>query len=164
MKKIIRVLGISVLLVVLGALGSCSKDDDSDSNLPEVTPSSLAGSYKISIAMVDTAVDSNNDGFASQDLLLEGYNACEYDNVIEITQNTFSIIKKGASCNADEKNEIYEYKFDETSKTLVLYENGKVIETLKKVYLNNDNNQKKLHYDRFDSFLNQTVYFKLTKI
>lgn len=162
MKKLVRVLGVTLVLL---AMGSCSKDDSEiDNTLPVVTPSSLAGSYKVAIAVVGTPVDTNKDGFSSQDLLLEGYNSCGFDNIIEISQNTFSVIKKGVSCNADEKDEINEYKFDEKAKTLDLYANGKVIETIKGVYLQNDNNKKELMYERHDSFLNQTIYFKLIKL
>ena len=83
MKKIIRILGITLSLVILA---SCDKGDNGEDNsLPEVNPNTLAGTYKVSIAMVDTAVDSNKDGFSSQDLLLEGYNACGFDDGIEIT-------------------------------------------------------------------------------
>lgn len=161
MKKIVRILGVTLSLLVLA---SCSKDDEPDNNLPSVNPSSLSGSYKVTFAGVDTAVDTNKDGFSSQDLLLEGYNSCGFDNTIQISQTTFSVIKNGVSCNADEKNEIYEYKFNADQKILELYENGKVIETLKQIYLLNDNNKKVLEYERYDSVLKQKIYFSLTKI
>lgn len=161
MKKIIRILGVTLSVLVLT---SCSKDDEPDNNLPVVSPSSLAGSYKVSIAVVGTAVDTNKDGFASQNLLEEGYNSCKFDNIIEISQTTFSFINKGVSCNADEKNVIYDYKFDQTAKTLDLYENGTIIETIKGVYLQNENGTKELIYERYDSVLKQDIAFKLSKI
>ncbi|WP_289057621.1 hypothetical protein [uncultured Flavobacterium sp.] len=163
MKKIVRILGITLSVVVLGiSTVSCSKDDDNN-NLPGTNTSTLSGSYKVSVAIVDTAVDTNNDGKSNQDLLIEGYNACGFDDEIEITDKTFSIIRKGVSCSADEKNEVYEYKYDDKTKNLDLYVNGKIVETLKGAYIENDNNVKKLFYDRYDEVLKQTIYFKLTK-
>lgn len=162
MKKIVRLLGLSILLSV--ALVSCSSDNDQDNTLPVVTPSALEGSYKVTIAVVDVAIDFNKDGFASHDLLTEGYNACSYDNLIQISKTTYTVVKKGVACSADEKDEVYDYKFDDTAKTLELIQNGKVVETIKKVYLQVDNGVQTLMYDRFDSVLNQTVYFKLTKV
>lgn len=164
MKKIVRILGISLSVIVLGmSVVSCSSNDDEDNSLPGTNPSTLSGTYKVSVAIVDTAVDSNNDGVSSQDLLVEGYNACGFDDAIEITDKTFSVIRKGVSCNADEKNEVYDYKYDANTKNLDLYLNGKLVETLKGAYIENDNNVKKLFYDRYDSVLKQTIYFKLTK-
>jgi PBP1b-binding outer membrane lipoprotein LpoB len=161
MKKIVRILGITLSVLVLA---SCSNDDEVNNALPEVTPSSLEGSYKVSIAVVDNAVDTNNDGFSSQNLLLEGYNSCGYDDIIEISKTSFSVIKKGVSCNDNEKNEIFEFKLDEATKTLDLYVNDKIVESIKKVYLQIGENKTELKYERFDSVLNQMVYFKLTKI
>lgn len=161
MKKIVRTLGITLSLLVL--ISCDNGGDGEDNSLPEVNPNTLAGTYKVSIAMVDTAEDSNKDGFSSQDLLLEGYNACGFDDGIEITDKTFSVIRKGVSCNADEKNEVYDYTYDSTTKDLNLYLNGKLVETLKGAYIENDNNVKKLFYDRYDSVLKKTIYFKLIK-
>lgn len=161
MKKIIRILGLTLSVLVLA---SCSKDDESNNSLPVVTPNSLSGNYKFTLAAVGTAVDTNKDGHFTNYLLEDGYNACVFDNTIEITETTFSVIKKGVSCSADEKNDIYEYKLDEKLKTIELIQNGKVIETLKQVYLLNENGSKKIQYEIFDTILGQTVYIDLTKI
>lgn len=162
MKKIIRILGVTLSLLVLT---SCSKDDEPDNNLPVVTPSSLVGSYKVTFATVNNLqLDTNKDGYFTSDLLVDGYNACTFDNTIEITPTTYAIIKKGVSCAADEKNEIYEYKLDEKLKTIELIQNGKVLETLKQVYLLEENGTKKIQYEIFDTVLDRTVYIDLTKI
>ena len=158
MKKVIRILGVTLSVLVLA---SCSKDDEPDNSLPVVTPSSLSGSYKVTGAVVATPIDTNKDGYFTNYLLEDGYNACGFDNTIEITQTTFSIIKKGVSCTTDEKNEIYEYKFNQTSKTIDLYENGKVIETITSVHFNDD--PKILLYRRYDPILKQEIAFNLTK-
>lgn len=160
MKKIIRTLSLSLALSAL-LLTSCTKKEEPDNSLPVVTPTTLSGTYKISVAVVAKAVDSNNDGFFSQDLLIEGYNSCAFDNQIEITPTNFSFIKKGVTCNQNEQNEVFTYKLDTTANTIELYSNGALVETLKEVSIQTTNT---LQYGRYDSVLKQTIYFKLTKI
>jgi hypothetical protein len=170
MKKIIRILGVTLSVLVLA---SCDKGGEPNNGLPEVTPSSLLGSYKFSTVSSSKPIDTNKDGYFTQDLLEDGYNACEFDNTIEITQSSFSILKKGVPCNTDEKNEIYEYKLKDyywdnngafannpiKRKGIFLYENGVVIDTLKNIYILET---KELSYARYDRFLKQDILIKLT--
>lgn len=160
MKKIVRILGISL---VVASIVSCSKDDV-DNSLPTVSTSTVAGTYSYAIAVTQTPFDYNKDGVLSQDLFAEGYNACGLDDQIVITETSYTILKKGVACNVGEKNEVYEYKLDETLKTLTLYENGKVFKTFEKVYVQKDDKGKnELIYEVFDTTLNQIVYFKLAQ-
>lgn len=157
MKKIIRILGVTLSLVVLA---SCSKDNDNGS-LPEVSPSSISGTYKIVTAGVPVPVDFNKDKIFNGDLFQEDYNICNFDNHITISAKTFTDVKKGVACVKDETDVVYDYVLDVPAKTLKLYKNGVLVETFTDVvkYLENT-----LQYDRFDPVLKQKVFFQLTKV
>lgn len=155
MKKI----SLSVLLVLV-LCTSCSKDDV-DNSLPEVTTSKLSGNWELYLVVPTNGVDLNDDGVTSGDLVKEGYNACGYDNTVSITETTFSDILAGVSCADGETDATYQYTFDATEKTLKLFQNGTLKETLEQVFLDDNLN---LRYKRYDAFLDQMVYFSFKKM
>ena len=157
MKKIIRTLGLS-LVVALAV--SCSKDNDNGS-LPEVSPSSISGTYKIIGATVPIGVDLNKDNITSGDLFEERYNICNFDNHITISAKNFTDVKKGLSCVKDETDVVYDYVLDTTTKTLKLYKNSVLVETFTDVVKYFENT---LQYEYYDPALKQKVSIQLTKV
>ena len=113
MKKVVRLLGVS--LVVAMVFTSCTSDGSGDSGggKPIVTNSILPGRYEILGAAVDVSVDLNKDGKKDNDLVEEGYDLCNMDNIILIDNTKFSVIKKGMTCTSSEVDEVYQYKLDE---------------------------------------------------
>ena len=81
MKKLVRILGVTLTLLVLA---SCSKDEVDGSPDTTLSVSNLKGTYKYTGMSVEKAVDLNGDGFENNDLSKENYKECLYDNTIEI--------------------------------------------------------------------------------
>jgi hypothetical protein len=163
MKKIVKNLG---LVLVLGmVLVSCSSNDDDDDNTV-VSEKNLIGTYKITQANVEVAVDLNDDGVKDISLLRAGYKACEMDDYIKIDKTNFTILKNGKSCFSGEVDEIYNYKNDSSSKTLTVLSTttGKVIYEYKDVTLIKSSEMNALLLTKYDEDLEQNVYFTLTEI
>jgi hypothetical protein len=163
MKKIIRVLGITLVLV---AMGSCSKDDDNGGSGPIVVEkSNLIGKYKITEAIVAKAIDSNGDGVTNNDLLKEGYNACIYDNLMEITEINLNYIMQGKVCEATETQQTNTYVISGDKKTISVFKDDKLVETLNSIELDkNSAGKSELYFNKFDDTLKQDIYFTLQKI
>jgi hypothetical protein len=164
MKKIVRTLAVVLVLGI--TLVGCSKDDDNEGSGPIIVEkNNLIGKYKITEAVVASAIDSNGDGVKSNDLLKEGYNACTYDNLTEITETNFNYILQGKACDASETNQTNTYVISEDKKTITVSKDGKVIETLKNVELDkNSAGKSELYFNKFDDTLKQDVFFTLQKI
>lgn len=164
MKKIVRTLAVVLVLGI--TLVSCSKDDDNEGSGPVVVEkSNLIGKYKITEAIVAKAIDNNGDGVSSNDLLKEGYNACTYDNLTEITETNLNYIMQGKACDASETNQINTYTISEDKKTITVSKDGKVVETLKSVELDkNSAGQSEMYFSKFDDTLKQDVFFTLQRI
>ena len=70
MKKIVRILGVTLTLLVLA---SCSKDEGDGSPDTTLSVSNLKGTYKYTGMSVEKAVDLNGDGDSNNDLSKENY-------------------------------------------------------------------------------------------
>lgn len=163
MKKIVRTLAVVLVLGVVFV--SCSKDDEDGNGPVVVEKSNLLGKYKVTEAVVATAIDSNGDGVSSNDLLKEGYNACTYDNLVEITEINFNYRMQGKACDATETDQINTYVISEDKKTITVSKDDKVIETLKSVELDkNSKGQSEMYFSKYDTTLKQDVFFTLQKI
>jgi len=161
MKKIVRILGITLSILVLA---SCSNDDDNGNGPVVVEKSNLIGKYQITGAIVANAIDSNGDGVSNNDLLKEGYNACTFDNLMEITETNINYIMQGKVCDANETNLSYTYVISGDKKTITVSKDGKLIETLKSVELDkNTAGKSELYFNKYDDTLKQDVYFTLLK-
>ncbi len=96
MKKIIRLLGVTLVLV---SLNSCSKDDVPADGTIELTQKNLVGVYKIQKLTVPVAVDIDNDGKTNTNLLLETGKSCVWDNNWEFNGPSMYIKDAGTKCD-----------------------------------------------------------------
>ena len=112
MKKIVRILGVTLTLLVLA---SCSKDEGDGSPDTTLSVSNLKGTYKYTGMSVEKAVDLNGDGVFNNDLSKENYKECLYDNTIEITDTQYTFQMKGAQCDPSETNLVFTYTLDKTA-------------------------------------------------
>ncbi|OXA65934.1 hypothetical protein B0A67_23930 [Flavobacterium aquidurense] len=160
MKKIIRVLGVTLSVLVLV---SCSKDENNDPTT-EVTESNLKGTYKYTSVSVQEAVDLNGDGVKNNDLKKEGYRTCTLDNNLEITETNYSFIMKGVSCSADETSLVFTYKLNKDEKTITLYDKGVFAGEITKVDFYNFNGLKTYNYQVYDDNLKQNVAYGMEAI
>ena len=160
MKKIIRVLGLTLSLLIIS---SCSNDDDNNPST-EVTESNLKGTYKYTSASVQTAVDLNGDGVFNNDLTKEGYRTCTLDNNLEITETNYSFIMKGTSCSSDETSLVFTYKLNKDEKIITLYEKGVSAGEITKVEFFNFNGLKTYNYQVYDDKLKQNVAYGMEAI
>ncbi len=161
MKKIIRVLGVTLSLVVLA---SCSKDDDASEPTKEISESNLKGIYTYQAVSVKDAVDLNKDGTFNNDLKKEGYKTCTLDNQLQITETNYSFIMKGTSCGPDEKDLIFTYKLDKATKTITLFENGLEAGKVEEIEFANELGVKTYKYLIFDNNLKQNVVYIMNAI
>lgn len=161
MKKIIRILGITLSLVFLA---SCSDDSPTDEPSKELSESNLKGTYIYQTVNVKEAVDLNKDGVFNNDLFKEGYKTCTLDNQLEITEKNYNFILKGSTCAPDEKNLYFTYKLDKTAKTITLFENGIESGKVDNVEFYNGNDLKTYEYQVYDSNLKQNVVFIMKAI
>ena len=161
MKKIVRILGVTLTLLVLA---SCSKDEGDGSPDTTLSVSNLKGTYKYTGMSVETAVDLNKDGVFNNDLFMEGYKSCTLDNQLEISETQYNFILKGTSCYPDEKNLNFTYKLDKTAKTITLFENGVESGKVENIDFYNSNGLKTYEYQVYDTNLKQKVVFIMRAI
>lgn len=162
MKKIIRILGVTLLLV---AMGSCTDPNEGDGG-PDTTlsVSSLKGTYKYTGISVAKAVDLNNDGVFNNDLEKENYKPCLFDNTIEITDTQYTFQMKGTQCDTSEKNLVFTYTLDKTLAKISLFENGQAAGEITNVSFNNFNNVKTYVYRVYNTTLQQDIAYGMEAI
>jgi hypothetical protein len=160
MKKIVRILGVTLSLIVLA---SCSKDDDNnpDTGLSE---GNLKGTYSYTAVSVQEAVDLNGDGVKNNDLKKEGYKACTLDNLIEITEKNYSFINQGTQCSSSETNLVFTYTLDKTAKKITLFLNGENSGELTNIEFFDFNGSKTYQYQVYDADLKQNVVYGMTAV
>lgn len=167
MKKIIRVLGVTLSLVVLA---SCSKGDEPDPNAGQTVTTDIAtliGTYKYEAALVQVAVDLDKDGKSSNNLMTEKGQECTWDNVFEFKADNVILTDKGVLCDPTGSAIIFDSKYtlDVATKTLKRYENGIVKETFTDVSIRYDyNGIKHIRFDIYDTYLKQNVTYNFVKI
>ena len=161
MKKIVRILGITLTLLVLA---SCDKDDDSNDPITDVTTSNLKGTYTYMAVSVKEGVDLNGDGVKNNDLKKEGYKTRTLDNNLEITDTNYSFIMKGEKCSDLEGNMTFTYKLDKNAKTITLFLNNSNAGEITNVNYYNFNGTKRYSYYVYDEDLKQDVAYVMTAI
>ena len=161
MKKIIRVLGVTLSLVVLA---SCSTNEGDGSPDTTLNVSNLKGTYKYTGMSVEKAVDLNGDGVFNNDLSKENYKECLYDNTIEITDTQYTFQMKGAQCDPSETNLVFTYTLDKTAEKISLFENGQPAGEIKNVKYNNFAGVKTYEYRVYNNILKQDIVYGMEAI
>lgn len=160
MKKIVRILGVTLSLIVLA---SCSKDDDSN---PEtgVTEENLKGTYAYTAVNVQEAVDLNGDGVKNNDLKKEGYRTCTLDNLIEITEKNYSFVMQGTQCSNEEIGLVFTYTLDKTAKKITLFLDGQNSGEITNIEFLDFGGTKTYQYQVYDADLKQNVVYGMTAV
>lgn len=160
MKKIVRILGITLTLLVLA---SCDKEDDNNPDTG-VKESNLKGTYVYTSVSVQEAVDLNGDGVKNNDLKKEGYKTCTLDNQISITEKNYSFILQGTQCSASETGLVFTYTLDKAAKKITLFLDGQNAGELTNIELFDFNGTKTYQYTAYDADLKQNVVFGMTAV
>ena len=160
MKKIVRILGITLSMLVLV---SCSKDDD---NGPDtvVSEGNLIGTYNFTSVSVKDAVDLNGDGVKNNDLKKEGYNTCTLDNQISITEKNYAFILQGTKCSSNETGLVFTYTLDKAAKKITLFLDGENSGELTNIEFLDFNGKKTYQYQSYDADLKQNVVYGMTAV
>jgi hypothetical protein len=161
MKKIVRILGVTLSLTVLV---SCSKDDDNNGPDTNVTESNLKGTYAYTSVSVKDAVDLNGDGISNNDLKKEGYKTCTLDNLVEITEKNYSFILQGTECSENETNLLFTYKLNKDTKVLTLFLDGQNAGEITNIEYYEFNGTKRYQYQSYDDNLKQNVVYGMTSV
>ena len=161
MKKIIRVLGVTLSLVVLA---SCSTNEGDGSPDTTLNVSNLKGTYKYTGMSVEKAVDLNGDGVFNNDLSKENYKECLYDNTIEITDTQYTFQMKGAQCDPSETNLVFTYTLDKTAEKITLFENGQNAGEITSVKFYSFSGVKTYEYRVYNNTLQQDIVYGMEAI
>ena len=161
MKKIIRVLGVTLSLVVLA---SCSTNEGDGSPDTTLNVSNLKGTYKYTGMSVEKAVDLNGDGVFNNDLSKENYKECLYDNTIEITDTQYTFQMKGAQCDPSETNLVFTYTLDKTAEKITLFENGQNAGEITSVKFYSFSGVKTYEYRVYNNTLQQDIVYGMVAI
>ena len=161
MKKIIRVLGVTLSLVVLA---SCSTNEGDGSPDTTLNVSNLKGTYKYTGMSVEKAVDLNGDGVFNNDLSKENYKECLYDNTIEITDTQYTFQMKGAQCHPSETNLVFTYTLDKTAEKITLFENGQNAGEITSVKFYSFSGVKTYEYRVYNNTLQQDIVYGMVAI
>ena len=161
MKKIVRILGVTLTLLVLA---SCSKDEGDGSPDTTLSVSNLKGTYKYTGMSVENDVDLNGDGFKNNDLSKEKYKECSFDNTIEITETQYTFQMKGVQCDPSETNLVFTYTLDKTAEKIYLFENGQPAGEIKNVKYNNFAGVKTYEYRVYNNTLKQDIVYGMVAI
>jgi hypothetical protein len=160
MKKIVRILGITLSVLVLA---SCSKDDNNDPDT-SVTEGNLKGSYVYTSVNVQNAVDLNGDGVKNNDLKKEGFRTCTLDNELQITETNYAFIMKGVKCADSETDLVFTYKLNKEAKTITLYLDGQKAGEITNIEFVDFNGSKTYQYQSYDDELKQNIVYGMTAI
>lgn len=160
MKKIVRILGITLSLLVFA---SCSKDDNNDPDTG-VTEGNLKGTYNYTSVSVQEAVDLNGDGVKNNDLKKEGYKICTLDNQVSITEKNYAFIMQGTQCSSTETGLVFTYTLDKTAKKISLFLDGQNAGELTNIEFFDFNGTKTYQYSAYDADLKQNVVYGMTAV
>lgn len=161
MKKIIRILGITLSLVVLASCTDKGEDGSADTTL---SVSNLKGTYKYTGISVAKAVDLNKDGVFNNDLEKENFKPCLYDNTIEITDTQYTFQMKGIQCDPSETNLVFTYTLDKTAEKISLFDNGQPAGDITQVKYYNFGNAKNYEYRVYNTTLQQDIVYGMSAI
>lgn len=162
MKKIIRLLGVTLVLV---SLNSCSKDDVPVDGTVELTQKNLIGLYKIQKVTVPIAVDLDGDGTSNTNLLLETGRNCVWDNTWEFAGPSMYINDAGTKCDPAGKVRILDesFKIDATTK-IITFASGDT-KPYNNVQLSTSNGLKLISFETEDNTsLKQIRSFTLVEV
>lgn len=170
MKKIIRVLGVTLSLVVLASCSTNEGEEEELAGKPLTTNiTNLVGNYTISAVIAPIPVDKDKDGKANYNLLEEKGDECVWDNIFGFTESNLIITDKGMICDPTASSIIMEdkYTLDIEKKTLKTYDsNGKLLITFTDVNIEYDlSGEKTINFVNYDDVLKQylTYYLKVKK-
>lgn len=162
MKKLIRVLGVTLSLLVLASCTDENEGDGKSASDTVVTEANLKGVYTYVAVSVHNAVDLNKDGVFNNNLVKEGYETCTLDNQLVITETNYSYIMKGTSCGYGEKDLVFTYKLDKVANTITLYENGNDVGQISVLEYKKELDVKSYVFKVFDANLNQDVFYVMS--
>ena len=163
MKKIIRILGVTLTLLVVA---SCSKDEAANGEDTTLKTENLSHKYKFLVAAVEIPVDLDNNDISSQNLIDEKVNQCSWDNILEITNDRFILTDEGEICDKDSSSKIIidaRYVLNTEAATMKLYdEKNNLIESFTGVRIGfQADGRKYISFDSYDSKLQQMVKYML---
>jgi hypothetical protein len=164
MKKIIRILGISLVLV----LASCTPQETEIDTTPEVTPQSISGEYTYNVVLVANGVDIDGDGKTNTNLMNEKGKECVWDNTWVFTESKVTFYEKGSKCEVNSPDIILtaKYEYDKNKGTItIIDEAGKIVDVLNDVLLEYEDYSKQtnLSFSTFEKDLNQSVRYVLKR-
>ena len=90
MKKISRLLGVTLVLLV----SACSPSETEIDPTPEVTPQNIVGNYTYNVVLVPNGVDTDGDGIKNTNLMNEKGKECVWDNTWSFTETTVILYEK----------------------------------------------------------------------
>lgn len=166
MKKIIRVLGVTLSLVVLA---SCTPNENEIDTTPEVTPQSITGEYTYNVVLVANGVDTDGDGKTNTNIMNETGKECVWDNVWTFTESAVTLYEKGVKCDASSPEILLSgtYEYNKATKKLTIKDSqtGVEVDVLEDVLLEYDDYSKQtnLSFSVFDKDLEQSVRYVLKK-
>lgn len=161
MKKIIRLLGVTLVLV---SLNSCSKDDVPSDGAIELTQKNLEGTYKIEKLTVPVAVDVDNDGKTNTNLLLETGKSCVWDNNWEFGGPSMFIKEAGIKCDPNGSAIILDESITiDIPNKIIKFDSGST-QSYNNVQISMVSGVKKISFETLDTSLSQTKSFVLSKI
>lgn len=155
MKKNVRILAIAMGLGSL--LISCSTKEI------DILEPSLPGAYTYKAVIVNTPVDTNNDGVLNTDLMKEG-KECVWDNIWKFYEGNRVVLSEGntlCDINYPDGGE-FTYTYDPKKKTITIKYEGGSEEILNDVKLGfSDSYKQTLSFALFDNRLQQDVTYYL---
>lgn len=165
MKKISRLLGVTLVLLV----SACSPSETEIDPTPEVTPQNIVGNYTYNVVLVPNGVDTDGDGIKNTNLMNEKGKECVWDNTWSFTETTVILYEKGIKCDSANPDILLSgsYEYDKTTKKITIRDSATkaVIDVLEEVLLEYDDYSKQtnLSFSIFDKTLNQTVRYVLKR-
>jgi hypothetical protein len=166
MKKIIRLLGVTLAVVVLT---SCDPNGGEIDTTPEVSTQNITGNYTYYAVIADKPVDTDKDGEAHTSLMFEKGKECVWDNIWDFTATAVTLYDKGEKCDSNDPEVIlsanYEYNKSTNIITIKDSKTGESIDVLKDVAIKYDDYSKQyfLSFFIFDTNLDMNVKYVLAR-
>lgn len=153
-KNLAIVMGLGSILI------SCSTKEI------DILEPSLPGSYTYKAAIVNTPVDTNNDGILNTDLTKE-WKECLWDNIWKYYEGNRVVLSEGNTvCDINFPNAgEWTYTYDPKKRIIIIKYGGLTEEILNDVKLGfSDNYKQTLSFTLFDNRLKQEVTYYLESI
>lgn len=161
MKKLVRILGLSVVIGL--SFVSCTKDEIKDGDL-EGTQKNLEGTYKIKSISVPVAVDLDNDGVKNTNLLLENGKICVWDNIWKFGGPSMFIKDSGIKCDVSSPDILLDESFEFNSSTRIISFLSGDTSSYTDVEIIIVSGKKEINFKTVDKTLNQIRSYTLIQI